>query len=146
MAISAVNHVAIAVKDMEAALRFYRDLLGMKLKSDQISSIEAHANIFRDPSKGTRRHVQLTYGEGAGQGNLVVTEMPGGSKGQAIMLDEIGISHVSFDTDDVAGLAEKARAAGYKVAEGPFKTPNGGASCYLVDPDGMLVQFQQAGR
>jgi len=145
MAINRVNHVAIAVKDMEASLRFYRDLLGMKLKSDQVSSIEAHPNIFRDLSKGRRRHVQLTYGEGAGQGTLVVTEMPGGSKGQPIMLDEIGISHISFDTDDVAGLAERALAAGYKIAEGPFKTPNSGSSCYLVDPDGMLVQFQQAG-
>ncbi|MBV8360633.1 MAG: VOC family protein, partial [Deltaproteobacteria bacterium] len=38
MAINQVNHAAIAVKDMEASLRFYRDLLGMKLKSDQVSS------------------------------------------------------------------------------------------------------------
>lgn len=145
MAIGRVNHVAIAVKDMEVSLRFYRDLLGMKVRSDQVASIEAHPNIFRDVSKGKRRVANLTYGEGAGQGTMVVTEMPGGSRGQPIMLDEIGISHISFDTDDVAGLAQRAKAAGYKIAEGPFATPNGGSSCYILDPDGMLVQFQHAG-
>ena len=30
MAINRVNHLAIAVKDMEASLRFYRDLPGMR--------------------------------------------------------------------------------------------------------------------
>ena len=68
MAIRRIEHFAIAVKDMEKSLRFYRDLLGMKLHSDKISSIEEHANIFRDASKGKRRHVQLVYGEGPGRG------------------------------------------------------------------------------
>src|SRR5216684_2924057 len=80
MAIRRIEHFAIAVKDMEKSLRFYRDLLGMKLHSYKVSSIEEHANIFRDASKGKRRHVQLVYGEGPGQGMVVVTEMPGGSK------------------------------------------------------------------
>ncbi len=143
MAIRRIEHFAIAVKDMEKSLRFYRDLLGMKLHSDKVSSIEEHANIFRDASKGKRRHVQLVYGEGPGQGMVVVTEMPGGSKGTPIMLDEVGISHISFEVDDVPAIAEKAKAAGYKIAEAPFKTPTGGYSCYIADPDGMLVQFQQ---
>jgi catechol 2,3-dioxygenase-like lactoylglutathione lyase family enzyme len=143
MAIRRIEHFAIAVKDMEKSLRFYHDLLGMKLYSDKIGSIEEHSNIFRDPSKGKRRHVQLLYGESLGQGMLVITEMPGGSKGEPIMLDEVGISHISFEVDDVPAVAEKAKTAGYKIAEAPFKTPNGGYSCYIADPDGMLVQFQQ---
>jgi len=139
MAIRRIEHFAIAVKDMEKSLRFYCDLLGMKLHSDKISSIEEHANIFRDASKGKRRHVQLVYGEGPGQGMVVVTEMPGGSKGAPIMLDEVGISHISFEVEDVPALAEKAKAAGYKIAEAPFKTPNGGYSCYIADPDRLTA-------
>jgi catechol 2,3-dioxygenase-like lactoylglutathione lyase family enzyme len=142
MAIKRIEHFAVAVKDMEKALRFYRDLLGMKLQSDRISSIEERSKIFKDPSKGKRRHVQLTYGEGPGQGTLVLTEMPGGSLGTPIMLDEIGISHISFECDDVSATAERAKAAGYTVVDPPFKTPGGGSSCYIADPDGILVQFQ----
>ena len=142
MAIKRIEHFAVAVKDMEKALRFYRDLLGMKLQSDKISSIEERSKIFRDPSKGKRRHVQLTYGEGSGQGTLVLTEMPGGAIGTPIMLDEIGISHISFECDDVSATADRAKAAGYTVVDPPFKTPAGGSSCYIADPDGILVQFQ----
>src|SRR5260370_18046337 len=119
MAIRRIEHFAIAVKDMEKSLRFSRDLLGMKLHSDKISSIEEHANIFRDPSKGKRRHVQLAYGEGPGQGMVVVTEMPGGSKGAPIMLDEVGISHISFEVEDVPAIAQKAKEACYQIAKLP---------------------------
>jgi catechol 2,3-dioxygenase-like lactoylglutathione lyase family enzyme len=32
---NAVSHVAIGVRDMERSLRFYRDLLGLEVMSDQ---------------------------------------------------------------------------------------------------------------
>jgi len=41
--------------------------------------------------------------------------MPGGTPGEAIKLDEVGISHVSWWVDDIRGLHEKLKAAGVKV-------------------------------
>ncbi|SVB60961.1 uncharacterized protein METZ01_LOCUS213815, partial [marine metagenome] len=35
MAISGINHLAFITHDLEATIRFYRDLLGMTLESPQ---------------------------------------------------------------------------------------------------------------
>jgi len=36
---NAISHVAIGVRDMERSLRFYRDLLGLEVMSDQTQPI-----------------------------------------------------------------------------------------------------------
>ncbi len=38
---NAISHVAIGVRDMERSLRFYRDLLGLEVMSDQTQPIGA---------------------------------------------------------------------------------------------------------
>ena len=50
--------VHLYTRDIEAGLRFYRDLLGFK-------------ETFRTPTKGTREHVELTLrGFGLGLGTV----------------------------------------------------------------------------
>ena len=36
MSIQAVSHIAVGVRDMDAALGFYRDVLGLRVTADKI--------------------------------------------------------------------------------------------------------------
>ena len=61
-------------------------------------------------------------------------------------MDQVGISHISFGVEDVAGLAQELISKGFGLA-GPiesFTSPDGEIrSIYVRDPDGILVQFNR---
>jgi catechol 2,3-dioxygenase-like lactoylglutathione lyase family enzyme len=147
-----ISHVAIGVRNMEQSVKFYRDLLGLEVRYDQMQPIGGMANLYANPQKGQRRAAHLTYGKGEGRGFLVLTEMPGGTPGQAIKLDEVGISHFSWWVDDIRGIHEKLKNAGVKVLVPPYETDAGGygetsgrkfLTCLFEDPDGIIVQLDQ---
>ena len=147
-----ISHVAIGVRDMERSLKFYRDVLGLEVRYDQMQPIGGMANLYANPQKGQRRAAHLNYGKGEGRGFLVLTEMPGGTPGEAIKLDQVGISHVSWWVDDIRAIHEKLKAAGVKILVPPYETDAGGygetsgrkyLTCLFEDPDGIMLQLDQ---
>ena len=76
---------------------------------------------------------------------MTLTSHPGEkSDGTPIMLDQVGISHISFGVADVASLADELVAKGYPLAGSreSYTDANGEIrSIYVRDPDGILVQF-----
>ena len=88
----------------------------------------------------------MAYGDGATP-TLTLTSHPGENPdGDPILLDQVGIRHISFGVQDVAALADELVAKGYELA-GPresFVNANGEInSVYVRDPDGILVQFNR---
>jgi catechol 2,3-dioxygenase-like lactoylglutathione lyase family enzyme len=147
-----ISHVAIGVRDMERSLKFYRDLLGLEVRYDQMQPIGGMASLYANPQKGQRRAAHLHYGKGESKGFLVLTEMPGGTPGEAIKLDEVGVSHFSWWVDDIRAIYEKLKAAGIKILVPPYETDAGGygenpgrkyLTCLFEDPDGIMVQLDQ---
>jgi catechol 2,3-dioxygenase-like lactoylglutathione lyase family enzyme len=147
-----VSHVAIGVRDMEKSLRFYRDLLGLEVRYDAMQPIDGIKSLYASPEKGKRRAVHLHYGSGPTSGFLVLSEMPGGTPGDAIKLDQVGISHFSWWVDDLRGTCEKLKSAGVKMLVPPTETDSGGygeqsakkyLTCLFEDPDGIIVQLDQ---
>src|SRR5712692_7528145 len=125
-----VSHLAIGVRDMERSIRFYRDLLGLEVMYDAMQPVGPLSNLYRNPEKGQRRAVHLHYGKGESAGFLVLTEMPGGMKGEPIKLDDINAMH------------DKLVKAGVKVVVPPRKADTG-TTCLFEDPDGIIVQIDQ---
>jgi catechol 2,3-dioxygenase-like lactoylglutathione lyase family enzyme len=149
---NAISHVAIGVRDMERSLRFYRDLLGLEVMSDQTQPIGNMPTLYAKPETGKRRAVNLRYGKGPGRGFLVLSERPGGTPGEAIKLDEVGISHFSWWVDDLRAIHDKLRAAGTKILVAPSEVDPGGfgetsshkyLTCHFEDPDGVILQLDQ---
>jgi hypothetical protein len=70
--------------------------------------------LHAKPETGKRRAVNLRYGKGPGRGFLVLSERPGGTPGEAIKLDEVGISHFSWWVDDLRAIHDKLKAAGIR--------------------------------
>ena len=149
MEATCVTHIGICVRDMEKSLVFYRDALGMTVLADKATDPTegGRAHNYKHRRK-TRRWVSLSYGEAATP-TLTLTSHPGEEPdGEAILLDQIGISHLSFGVSDVKTLAEELIAKGLQLS-GPLEafTNDKGEinSIYVRDPDGILVQFNKPG-
>ena len=98
IAASAVSHVAMCVRNLDQSLRFYRDLLGFTVSKDELqdTSTGGLPHVYHD-RHARRRVVHLRYGDRNSVPFLVLTEHPGDTvSGAPIMLDQVGISHISF--------------------------------------------------
>jgi len=144
-----VTHVGVCVRDMAESLKFYRDALGMKVVGEKITDItEGGTQTARldnySLERNTRHWVSLSYGDDLTP-TLTLTSHPGEkADGKPILLDQVGISHISFGVADVAALADELEAKGYALAGSRESyTDSAGEirSIYVRDPDGILVQF-----
>jgi lactoylglutathione lyase len=147
-----ISHVAIGVRDMERSLHFYRDLLGLEVRSDEMQPIGGMPTLYANPETGKRRAVNLRYGKGSDRGFLVLSERPGGTPGEAIKLDQVGISHFSWWVDDLRALHDKLKAARVKILVPPSEvdpagfgetSPHKYLTCLFEDPDGVILQLDQ---
>ena len=96
-----------------------------------------------------RRVVHLRYGSVQSVPFLVLTEHPGETvSGAPIMLDQVGISHVSFTVPNVEEVTNRLLAHGVQTC-GPadaFRDAQGHIrTVFFRDPDGILVQFDAGG-
>ncbi len=149
MEATCVTHIGVCVRDMEKSLRFYRDALGMKVIGEKITDItEGGTQTARlenyKHERNTRHWVSLSYGDDTTP-TLTLTSHPGEEPdGQPILLDQVGISHISFGVADVGSLADELAAEGFELAGSRESStaPDGEIrSIYVRDPDGILVQF-----
>jgi len=147
---SAISHVALCVRDLERSLQFYRDGLGFQVTKDEVQDTSRGGlpHLYHD-RHGQRRVVHLRYGDAQSVPFLVLTEHPGDTvSGTPIMLDQVGISHVSFTVPNVEAVTQRLLAQGAQTC-GPtdaFRDANGHIrTVFFRDPDGILVQFDEGG-
>ena len=145
MKAKAISHIAVCVRDLDKSLAFYRDILGMTVTFDAIQDTRggSRTQTYKH-QRETRRVAHLKWDESQ-EPYLVMTCHPGGqTDGNPIKLDQVGVSHFSFTVDDLPGLAEELLAKGVNIPGGidTFKNAQGNlSSFYVLDPDGILVQF-----
>jgi len=117
--------VNLYTRDIEAGLRFYRDLLGFR-------------ETFRTPREGPLEHVELTLnGFGVGPGTVEVAERVhnvDATPGHPSMVLVVW-------TDDVDKSFELLTTAGTPVVQPPHDTGSSNRNALLRDPDGNLVEI-----
>ena len=149
MAIRAVSHVAVGVSDMDRALGFYRDVLGLKVDLDTIEEFPG-----RDAENPVRRRgVYLRWGQGPDASFIVLDQQLSRAPfGEPPRLFQIGTHHFAFWVDNLDELVERAQGAGFQVAMAPVdadtkaygEAPGGRVrTVFLHDADGNSVQLDQ---
>ena len=117
--------VNLYTRNIEAGIRFYRDLLGFR-------------ETFRTPKEGTPEHVELALnGFGVGLGTVEAAKRVHGvdaSPGSPAMVLVVW-------TDDVDQSFELLTSAGTPVVQSPHDTGSSNRSALLRDPDGNLVEI-----
>jgi catechol 2,3-dioxygenase-like lactoylglutathione lyase family enzyme len=151
MGIQAVSHLAIGVRDMERALGFYRDVLGLRVTADKIE--EFAQGPAQAPAR--RRAAYLRWVDGPHASFVVLDQqLTYETRGEPTELFQIGCHHFAFWVDDLDEMMRRVRAAGIGVVmggDGPgadtemYGEPPGGRvrSAFLRDPEGNYVQLDQ---
>ena len=134
-----VRHIGIVVTDMEKSLKFYRDLLGLKIKSlvdeegEFLDNMLAHENV--------KNRVAKLY---AKNGNALVELINSKSYGNKKDRDffTIGASHFAFTVDDLEKTYDYLIKNGVKFTAPPQQTPDGFAKVtFCEDPDGTPIEL-----
>jgi lactoylglutathione lyase len=141
--IQRLSHVGICVSDLDRSLRFYRDLLGFAQEHDLEVAGEPTGTLLRLPDVQLKA-VYLTR-DGVRIELLHFASPPGPARRDRVM-NEPGLTHLSFRVADLQGVVRVLRDAGERVLDETvldfpaFQS----AACFVVDPDGQLIELVQA--
>jgi catechol 2,3-dioxygenase-like lactoylglutathione lyase family enzyme len=146
MSITGFFHAGVTVSDMERALTFYRDLLGLDVVSDGMTGGDSARRIWNiEPGK-----VRVVFLRVPGSDSMVeLFEFGDVEKHSASARpQDYGAGHFCLYTDDAEGLHARAVEAGFRSRGGEVVTidrgPHSGVKAvYLVDPDGYHVELYQ---
>lgn len=132
--IGRLNHVAIAVPDLEAATAKYRDGLGAKVSTPQELPEHGVIVVFVELENSK---VELLYP--LGENSPIATFLEKNPSG--------GMHHMCFEVPDLAAAAAKLTAQGARVlGDGQPKIGAHGLPVLFLHPkdfDGTLIELEQ---
>ncbi|MCZ6450605.1 MAG: VOC family protein [Deltaproteobacteria bacterium] len=121
-----VYHIGIPVNDMDRAVKFYTEVLGMTI-----------AKLNRDDMGAKLNRADLRSGDGM----VVLFQRPSPIKRDA--LQEDGATHHAFvvDPEDFELAVDKMEEWGVKLHRTLTVNRPSGRGLYFFDPDGNLLQL-----
>jgi len=144
MAILRMTHIGVCVADLDRSIRFYRDLLGFRLRSEFEVQGEPSDTLLR------LRDVQLkaVYLERDGTRIelLSYASPPVTGTAEPRPMNARGLTHLSLRVDNLTTTLRTLREAGVRVLDDSFiDIPMvEAAAIFVCDPDGTLVELLQA--
>ena len=138
--VKAVRHTGIVVSNLEEALHFYRDLLGLKIVKDADESGDYIDNML-SLKKVRVRTIKMADDDG----NLIELLYFQSHSCEAKKdrhFYEIGVSHVAFTVEDIDATYRKLKEEGVFFNAAPQYSPDGYAKVtFCKDPDDSLVEL-----
>jgi methylmalonyl-CoA/ethylmalonyl-CoA epimerase len=127
-----LDHIGIAVKDLAAALAFYRDALGLEIEgSEEVESQKVRAHFA-----------------GVGEARLELLEATAPDSPIAKYIDKRGpgLHHITLRVDDIHGVLAQLKARGVRLID---EAPRPGAEDSLIAfvhpaaTGGVLIELKQ---
>jgi len=140
----AMHHVGITVKDLDASIRFYHDVLGLPFSNEPSPWFEGDGlgKAVGVPG-GALRQVSLQLGDTMFE--LLEYKSPPSQTAGPLMSNSLGASHVAFLVEDIAAKKAELEAKGIRfysdvnlVDEGVLA---GWRWVYFEDPDGYPLEL-----
>jgi len=128
--IQQVDHIGIAVKDLETALKFYTDLLGLQATGTEIVADQKVKVAF------------LPLGEG--EIELLESTDPAGAIAAFIEKKGEGIQHIALRVDDIEQTLAELKAKGVRLIDEEPRYGAGGAKIAFIHPKaagGPLIEL-----
>ena len=127
-----LDHVAILVSDLDAAIRLYRDVYGLEL-----------AEVEEVPSEKVRVAI---FGHGAGRIELVSPSGPDSPMAKAIEKRGEGLHHICLEVPDIEKAMAALKEQGAPLLDEKPRPGAGGARVAFVHPKstgGALLELCQ---
>lgn len=132
--IGRLNHIAIAVPDLEAATATYRDTLGGAV-SQPLDQPDHGVTVVFVELPNTKIELLHPLGEGSPIANFLERNPAG------------GIHHVCYEVDDILAARDRLQAQGARVlGDGEPKTGAHGKPVLFLHPKdfiGTLIELEQ---
>jgi methylmalonyl-CoA/ethylmalonyl-CoA epimerase len=98
-----IDHIGVAVEDIDAAIELYRDSFGMELAHRETVESQGVEAVLLDVGEG---HVELLAPLG-----------PDTPVGKYLAKNGAGLHHVAYAVDDIDAALEKIAAAGIQLID-----------------------------
>lgn len=129
-----IAHIGVAVKSLEAAIPYYRDVLGLELAGiEEVAEQKIRAAVFN-----------------VGESTIEVIEStsPDGPVGKFLEKNGEGIHHLCFEVADTAGALASAKEKGARLIDETPRDGVHGMKIGFLHPKstfGVLTEFAQEG-
>jgi methylmalonyl-CoA/ethylmalonyl-CoA epimerase len=134
--VTAIDHVGIAVPDLDAAIAFHRETFGLEVSHEEVNEEQGvREAMLRAPGDTTGAAVQL-----------LAPSRPDSTIAKFLDRSGPGLQQLAFRVTDVAAACEALRAKGLRVL---FDEPKRGTADSRVnfvhpkDAGGVLVELVQ---
>ncbi len=145
MKVEWMNHTGFVVSDMERALAFYRDLLGLEEERNQILEGEFISELVGYPD--ARLHIiYLGMNDLKHSVELIQYLNPPSASVAITDRKDIGATHLGIIVDDLDSFYEELSNKGVRFVNPPAVRTNAiyplaRKGCYLQDPDGNWLEL-----
>ena len=138
-----LTHIGICVSDLQRSLRFYRELLGFRLEHELHVEGEPSDTLLR--LRGVTLDAVYLQRDGV-RIELLRFASPPAPPARSRSMHEHGLTHLSFRVADMDATLAALQAAGERVLEETVvRIPQfQAAACFVVDPDGQLIELVQS--
>ena len=139
--LNGINHNGIVVSDLEAAIDFYTNILGLELvdrrerRAGPISQVLGYENAHikvADVAAIDGRVIEL-----------VCYLNPVADGRQTEERSVVGASHIAFNVDDIDSTFSYLVQKGARALNAPVTVATGKKVCYLQDPFGNWLELIQ---
>ena len=128
-----LDHVGIAVRDLNEALRFFRDVLGLQVSQTEVVSDQ---------------QVRVTHVETCGAAlEFVEATDPASPVARFLERRGSGLHHITLAVDDLESVLEDLQTRGIKLIDVAPRIGAGGSRIAFIHPSsthGVLIELKQS--
>lgn len=128
MELKGIHHIALICSDLETSLRFYVDLLGLKMER----------KVFREERRSYKVDLSMNS-----HYILELFTFPD-SPARPSRPEALGLRHLAFTTDDVEATRAHFLKHNYPAEAIRRDEYTGKTFFFVSDPDGLPIEFYQS--
>ncbi|MGF3104729.1 methylmalonyl-CoA epimerase [Rossellomorea sp. DUT-2] len=128
-----IDHIGVAVRNIEDTIRFYENVLGAKL-----------IDRYRSDAKGVESEIAIMEVEGARTELLAPTNNDTSPIARFIKQKGKGVHHIAYRVDDLDAALEELKQKGIRILEDSLRVNKHGRRLIYLNPadtEGTIIEY-----
>ena len=134
-----MHHTGFVVSDLERAVGFYRDVIGMEVTTRYERTGPGVESVVG--YKGAHLKIALMGAGGVHALELIKYVSPAPAERPTSERSVLGASHLAVQVDNIAELFQAAVDNGASSLNPPAEVAPGRTACYMQDPEGNWIEL-----
>lgn len=139
-----IDHTGVTVSDIDASLRFYRDVFGFEVTEKR----RLKGEFFETLTGVAGAELEVADVQAPGHRiELLQYHIPGQRRPSELRPCDPGFVHLAFEVADIGAVIDAIRAGGFEPVSKPLTSKAGARAgwraVYTRDPDGNVIEFLQ---